>query len=240
MSNSKSPRGRFFGRMKYMEKKYQKLKKIVERKLTKADTGHDINHVMRVYNSCLYLAKGEKGIDLEILKTAVLLHDIAEIKESERTCHAKLSAEMAQKILGKLGYSQDKIDKIAHCILAHRYRTGVKPKTKEAKILFDADKLDSLGAIGIARAFIWVERHKAKIYTNLPLKKYIKENLMGGRINGRIKDKTKHSPLIEYEIKLKRVPNRLHARKAKKIAKGRLNYMKSFFDRFSKEIKGGI
>ena len=223
-----------------MERKYQKLQKIAEKQLMKADAGHDINHVMRVYDLCLYLAKGEKDIDLDILKMAALLHDIAEVKESERTCHAKLSAKMAQKILKNLDYPQDKIDKVVHCILAHRYRKGVKPKTKEAKILFDADKLDALGAIGITRAFIWVERHKAKIYSNLPLKKYIKENLAGGKINGRIKDKTKHSPFIEFEIKLKRIPNRLHTQKAKKMAKERLNYMKSFFDRFSKEIKGKI
>ncbi len=223
-----------------MKGKYQKIKKIVEKELVRADTGHDINHVMRVYDLCLELTKGVKNIDLDILKMAVLLHDIAEVKESERTCHAELSAKMAQKILDKLNYSQDRTDKVVHCILTHRYRKGVKPKTKEAKILFDADKLDALGAIGITRAFIWVERHKAKIYTRLSLKEYIKENLAGGKINGRIKDKTKHSPFIEFEIKLKHIPNRLHTQKAKKMAKERLAYMKLFFSRLKKEIKGEI
>jgi len=224
-----------------MEKEYQKIKNIVEKELIGTDAGHDTSHAMRVYNLCLRLAKGTKGVNLEILKLAALLHDIGGFKElkdkSGRTCHAKESAKMAQKILKTLGYPQNKIDKIIHCILAHRHRTGVIPQTIEAEILFDADKLDALGAIGIARAYIWIGKNNAKIYTDIPLKKYIKENVVGGKINGRIKDKTKHSPFIEFELKLKRLPGRLHTRKARKIANERLKYMELFFKRLKKEIK---
>ena len=224
-----------------MEKEYQKIKNIVEKELIGTDAGHDTSHAMRVYNLCLRLAKGTKGVNLEILKLAALLHDIGGFKElkdkSGRTCHAKESAKMAQKILKTLGYPQNKIDKIIHCILAHRHRTGVIPQTIEAEILFDADKLDALGAIGIARAYIWIGKNNAKIYTDTPLKKYIKENVVGGKINGRIKDKTKHSPFIEFELKLKRLPGRLHTRKARKIANERLKYMELFFKRLKKEIK---
>lgn len=228
----------WYGR--FMEKKYQKIKKIVEKELIGTDAGHDIDHAMRVYNLCLSLAKEEKNVDLDVLKTTALLHDIAQIKESKRVDHARLSAKRAQKILRNFGYPQNKIDKIVHCILAHRYRTGVKPEIKEAKILRDADKLDSIGAIGVARAFIWIEKHRAKIYTDTPLKKYIKENLAGGKINGRIKDKTKHNPFLEFEIKSKRIPKKLYTKRAKKLAKERLIYMKSFFNRLKKEIKGKL
>ena len=225
-----------------METKYQKIKKIATKKLEGSDAGHDINHAMRVYNSCLELAKGLSDIDLDILKIAALLHDIGGPKELKdktgRICHAKESAKMAEKILRDLKYPQEKINKVIHCILAHRHRTGVLPQTKEAKILFDADKLDALGAIGIARAYIWIGNNNAKIYSNTPLKQYIKENVVGGKLNGRIKDKSKHNPFFEFELKLKRLPKKLYTRKAKKIAKERLAYMKSFFNKIKKEIKG--
>ncbi len=114
----------------------------------------------------------------------------------------------------------------------------MKPKTKEAKILSDADKLDALGAIGVARSYVWVGRNNAKIYTDISIRDYIKDNLMDGKRMGRIKDKAKHSPIIEYSTKLKYLPDKLYTKKAKKMAKERLNYMKSFFDRLKKEIEG--
>jgi len=227
-----------------MEEKYHKIKEIVKKELSGVDAGHDFNHVMRVYNLCLKLTKGTKNIDLKVLELAALLHDIGgagELKDKTgKVCHAKLSAKMAQNILRNFDYSQDKINKIIHCILAHRYRTGVKPKTKEAKILFDADKLDALGAIGVARAYIWIGNNKAQIYSNIPLGEYIKENIVGGKVNGRIKDKSKHNPFFEFELKLKRLPQKLYTQNAKKVAQERLSYMKSFFKRFKEEIGGKI
>ncbi|MFA5392490.1 MAG: HD domain-containing protein [Candidatus Paceibacterota bacterium] len=227
-----------------MEEKYQKIKKIAEENLKECDAGHDINHVLRVYDLCLKLIQGLKGVDLEILQLAALLHDIGGPKElrdkTGKVCHARESAKMAQKILKNLKYSQGKIDKVIHCILAHRHRTGVKPETKEAKILFDADKLDALGALGIARAYIWIGKNNAKIYSNMPLKSYIRKNVVGGKLNGRIKDKSKHNPFFEFELKLKRLPQSLYTIKAKKIARERLSYMTSFFERFKKEVAGKI
>ena len=227
-----------------MRGKYQKIKKIAERELKGCDAGHDINHALRVYILCLKLAKKETRINLEVLKIAALLHDIGGLRELKdktgRVCHAQESAKMAQKILENLKYPQEKIDKIIHCILVHRHRTGVKPETKEAKILFDADKLDALGALGVARAYIWIGKNNAKIYSNMSLKKYIKENIVGGKLSGRIKDKSKHNPFYEFELKLKRLPQKLYTQKAKQMAKIRLAYMRLFFNRLKKEIAGKI
>jgi len=230
-----------------MEKKYEKIKKIVEKELIGADAVHDINHIMRVYRWAIKIAKSEKDIDFDVLIPAILLHDIghpAEQKDkSRKTWHVEVSAKMAQKILKNFAYSQEKINKITHCVLTHSYRkTGpkMKPKTKEAEILSDADKLDALGAVGIARSYIWVGLNNAKLYTDISVKDYIKNNLINGRKAGRIKDKTKHSPIIEYETKLKYLPGKLYTKKAKKTAKERLNYMKLFFDRLKKEIKGNL
>jgi len=125
---------------------------------------------------------------------------------------------------------------VQECIASHRYRGEQEPKSIEAKILFDADKLDSLGAIGIARAFAWVGRNNAKIYSEENIEEYIKINLKGGRIQ----DKTKHSPQLEFETKLKFLPEKLYTQQAKKIGEERMIFIKKFLDALEKEIKEGV
>jgi len=222
------------------EARIKKLKKIVEKIMV--CPGHNIDHVMRVYNLCLNLAKGER-VDRGILAAATLLHDIGGDKElsdkTGKTDHAIESAKMAGPILNKLGYSGDKILKIQECIISHRYKTDNKPKSIEAKLLFDADKLDALGAIGIARSFVWVGRNNANIYRKADIKKYAKENLCG-KVGGRIQDKSKHSPQIEFEIKVKYLADKLYTAKAKKIAHERLKFYRNFLVRLEKEIEGKI
>jgi uncharacterized protein len=225
-----------------MNQKLEKIKKIVEKELF--CSAHDMEHIMRVYNLCLNLAKNE-DVSLDVLQAAALLHDIARVKEdndsSGNTDHAILSAKMAGPILKKLRFSPGKIKHIQECIISHRFKTENRPKTKEAEILFDADKIDAIGATGIARGFVWVGRNNAKIYTDInDIDKYIKNNLVGGKINGRIQDKTKHSPQIEFEIKLKFIADKLYTKKAKKIAKERIKFLKDFLDRLEREVKGEL
>lgn len=169
-----------------MDEKFQKIREIVEKELS--CSAHSMDHVMRVYNLSLHFAENE-DVDLDVLKASVLLHDIARVREDNdhtgNTDHAILSSKMAEPILRELGFSKEKIRHIQDCIVSHRYRTGNEPKTKEAQILFDADKLDVVGAIGIARSFVWVGRNNAKIYADININEYIKDNL-GGKINGRI------------------------------------------------------
>jgi len=224
-----------------MEEKYLKLKEIAEKELKKASPAHDINHVMRVYSLCLRLAEHESDIDLDVLKSAALLHDIARTKEDhedQNVDHAIFGAEMSENILRELAYPEEKIRHIKHCIVSHRFRSGNKPKTKEAKILSDSDKLDVLGATGIARSFIITGDLGQKFYSDTPIEEYIKENLVGRKHNGRIKDVSKHASNIEFEIKFKHIPNQLYTQQAKEIAKQRLEYMKQFFERLKREIDG--
>jgi uncharacterized protein len=227
-----------------MEERLRKIKEMVEKEMQGTTPSHDFSHVMRVYNLCLHLAKYEENVDLEVLKAAALLHDIARLKEdmdnTGKTDHAIESANMAEKILKELNYPREKIEKIKHCIITHRFRGNNRPETIEAKILFDADKLDSIGAIGIARSFCWQGENKARIYSDVPLEKYIKENLVGGKANGRIKDKSKHAANIEFETKLKHVPSKLFTTKGKEIAKERIKFMKEFFERLEKEINAEL
>lgn len=221
-----------------MEERFEKIKEIVEKELS--CSAHQMDHVMRVYNLSLTLAKG-KNLNLNVLRASALLHDIGRIKEDEdpsgETDHAILGAEMAKPTLEKLNFKENEIRHIQECITSHRSRTEKIPKTVEAKILFDADKLDALGTIGIARGFMWVGKNKAKLYSKPPIKQYIKENL-GGKKNGRIKDKTKHSVQIEFETKSKFILDKLHTKKAKKIGKKRLKEFSNFIKKLEKEIKG--
>ena len=225
-----------------MEEKYQKIKEIVERELS--CSAHNMEHVMRVYNLALHLAEGAPNIDLDVLKTAVLLHDIARVQEdhddSGNIDHAILGAEMAEEILRDLGYDRDKIERVKHCITAHRFRSGHEPKTQEAKILFDADKLDVLGAIGLARAFIITGQYGEMLYSDVDIDEYIQDNLVGGKPDGRIKEMSKHTPNLEFETKFRHIPNRLYIQRAKKIAKQRIEFMERFFERLKMEIKGDI
>jgi len=225
-----------------MESKYQKIKEIVARELS--CSAHAMEHVMRVYDLCLHLAKYESSIDLDVLKTAALLHDIARVKEFDDKTgsidHSALGAEMADKILRTLGYTEEKVAHIKHCITAHRFRGKVEPQTKEAKILFDADKLDVLGAIGVARSFMIAGQYGQKAYSEISIKDYLKDNVVSEKADGRVRDVSKHTPNLEFELKLKHVPERLYTQKARDMAKERLRFMENFFEKLKREIKGEL
>ncbi|BCZ49208.1 phosphohydrolase [Clostridium gelidum] len=220
-----------------MEEKHKKIVEIVEQKLT--CSAHNLDHVFRVYNLCLLLAKYEKDVDLEILIPAALLHDISRVEESQDKTgeidHAVLGSVIAEDILRKLEYEEEKIEKIKHCIIAHRFRTGNEPNTIEAKILFDSDKLDVIGASGIARTFMLAGQFGQRLIANESLDEYLKCNAVE---NGRLKDVTKHTPFIEYEVKFKKIPDKLYTEKAKEIGKERLKFMDEYFIRLKLEIDG--
>ncbi len=113
-------------------------------------------HVERVYRLAMHISKleGEQGLDLDALKAAALLHDIAKSfqKRNRGVDHGKIGAEMAENFLKSLGFSEEKIKIVYNAIRAHN--KGEKPLSLEAKILCDADFLDKLGAVGIATVFI--------------------------------------------------------------------------------------
>ncbi|MFA5080658.1 MAG: HD domain-containing protein [Candidatus Paceibacterota bacterium] len=195
-----------------------------------SSSDHDFEHTMRVYNLCLHLAKHEKNVNLDVLETAALLHDMARGEENNNPLldHALLGAKMTGLILKEFDFTCDEVENIKHCISAHRYRNNIKPKTIEAKILFDADKLDSTGAIGIARAMAWVGRNNTQIYTNPQQTKQAIKN----------KSKNIDSPQIEFEVKIKMISKKMFTASGKKIAKERIAYYKHFLNRLEEEVNG--
>lgn len=190
----------------------------------------------------MFLAKYENDIDLEILKTSALLHDIAMLKEiqdeSGTIDHAILGAKRAVQILKSMNYFEDKISLIEHSILTHKFKSKNKPKTKEAKILYDADKLDSIGAIGIARAFIYVGQCNGEIYSKNNLDKNLIQKIKQSKGDIGLSPIYKNIPNLEFEFKLQYIPNKLHSHIAKKIAINKISFMKDFFSRLKRESKG--
>jgi len=224
-----------------MQRKYKKIQKIVTKELS--CSAHDLEHTLRVYRFCLYLAKYEPSVNLDVLKTAALLHDIAKIKEdldnSGNIDHALLGAEMARTILEELGYTEN-LDQVIQCIRTHRFKGENRPETLEAKILFDSDKIDILGSIGIARSYMIAGQYKQSIYADVLIDEYVKDNLVGASPKGRIKNISKHSPNLEFEIKIKKIPENLFTDKAKEIAKKRVNFMKNYYEQLKNDITGGL
>ena len=221
-----------------MNTNYEKLREIAQKELS--CSAHAVEHIERVYNLCLHLAEYESIVDLDILKTAALLHDLARVKEfKDKTGtidHATLGAEMAGKILEDLGYSDEKISKVKHCITTHRFRGNSRPQTMEAKILFDADKLDVLGAVGIARSFMMAGQYGQKIYSDVSIRKYLANNVLGQKADGRIRDISKHAPNLEFELKFSNIPSDLYTERAKEMAEERFRFMSSFFRRLEAEL----
>lgn len=193
-------------------------------------TSHEFSHTQRVYNMAVMLAKDEEA-DLDIVRAAALLHDIARKKEdnNEVECHAKHGAEMAQEILLKTEFPKDKIESVCYSIKSHRHSTGINPETKEAAILQDADRLDALGAITIGRMFSTGGKLGTPMY---------KPDVPVGKVHpGYTSESTIHG---FYAKILKITPDTFKTKKAKEIAKERYNYVKEFIERFKQEWDGKL
>lgn len=136
------------------------------------DSAHDMEHIYRVLYTALDIADHEKDVDYDVLICACLLHDIGRKAqfENKKVCHAKAGAAMAVRYLTEQGFDKDYTAKVEHCILAHRFRKGKgnQPDSTEAKILFDADKIDVTGAVGVARTLQYGGHASEPIYTRLP------------------------------------------------------------------------
>ena len=128
------------------------------------DSAHDSAHIYRVLNHALILAENYE-VNMDILVAACLLHDIgrpAQFADPSK-CHAKIGSQMAYQFLKGLGWSEENCRKVEHCVLTHRFRKSALPETIEAKILFDADKLDVIGALGIARTLLYEGKTNAAL-----------------------------------------------------------------------------
>ena len=173
------------------------------------DSAHDREHIYRVLYSALDIAASEEDVNYDILITACLLHDIGRQAQIEdpSLCHAEVGSEMAHDYLCSYGYGKEFADHVAECIRCHRFRKEQPPKTIEAKILFDADKLDVTGAMGVARTLLYAGRLSGPLY-----------NL---KADGSVSDGTEDTTpsfFQEYKFKLERLYDRFFTEKGKELA----------------------
>lgn len=189
---------------------------------------HGWDHTERVLRLCLRIGKKEKA-DLGVLTLAALLHDIGREEEDRsngKVCHGRSGAALARNLLERHGLDAATVRAVVHCIRTHRFRKRAVPKTLEAKILFDADKLDSIGAVGVGRAFLFAGE-------------------VGARLHDKAIDVRKTKPYSredtayrEFLVKLGRVKDRMTTREGKRIAAERHRFMAAFFDHLNKETDG--
>ena len=189
---------------------------------------HDWDHTERVHRVCMHIGQAE-GADLEVLAIAAFLHDVGRSYENESKgtiCHAEKGAEIAKTLLVTYPLSDEKKRNIVHCIGSHRFRGNNHPETLEARTLFDADKLDSIGAIGIGRAFLFagevgakLHNPEADLHTTRP---YTEED----------------TAYREFKLKLSKIKDRMLTAEGRRIAAERYAFMERFFERFQQEYEG--
>jgi uncharacterized protein len=197
------------------------------------DPVHGLDHVLRVYKMAEKLAVAE-GADLEIVRAAALLHDAegsAPFSEHGRATHHEASASFAREILQAEAWPETCIAAVEHCIRAHRYRSTEIPETLEAKVLFDADKLDVLGAFGVARTIAYAAQANQPIYSP-PTEQFV--------ATGQKEPGEPHSSYHEYLFKLQRVKDRLFTTEAKRIAQSRHAFLVAFYAQILVEAEGEL
>jgi uncharacterized protein len=188
-----------------------------------ADAAHDFDHVLRVLALAERIAAAE-GADVEIVRAAALLHDVARAETAgDGRCHAQVGAERARSILRD--HPSERVAAVAHAIAAHRFRRGPVPATLEARVLFDADKLDAIGAVGVARAYAVAGQRNARLWADAPL------DYTAG-------DPRDHTAAHEFVFKLSRLKDAMYTTTGKAIAGERHAYMVAFFERLGQEVRG--
>ena len=189
---------------------------------------HKWDHTLRVCRLCKHIGIAE-GVDMDVLLAAAYLHDIGRRYQDESKgalCHAEKGAQMAGSVLENLTLSEAQKNNILHCIRSHRFRGSHAPRTPEAKVLFDADKLDAIGAVGVARAFLFAGEVGARLHN----------------AEANAEDTEAYSVddtgYREFEVKLSKIKDRMLTIEGRKMAEERHIFMVSFFKRFLEEFEG--
>jgi uncharacterized protein len=210
---------------------FRRLESEAQRLLSRGPACHDWDHTIRVLNNARHICRVE-GADRAVVDVAAIFHDVGrpdELADEGLTCHAARGADLVAEALREAGIDDETF--IAHaaaCVRTHRYRrrTDETPATLEARIIFDADKLDCIGAIGIGRSFHFAGRIGARVHNNddeaLASDSYSRED----------------SAYREYLVKLRHVRERMLTSEGHRMAEHRHAFMVGFFDRLNREVAG--
>lgn len=190
------------------------------------DGAHDCQHIYRVLYHALDIASSYH-VGQDVLIAACLLHDIGRDAQfrNPKIDHAVVGAEMAYEFLIQMDWPEDKAQHVKACISTHRYRNNDQPISMEAKILFDSDKLDATGTLGIARTLAYKGIVAEPLY-------YVDED--GCVLDGQKEERP--SFFQEYNWKLKHVYDKFYTNRAKAIAEGRQRASISFYESMYSEV----
>ena len=191
------------------------------------DSAHDQEHIYRVLYLALDIAQTEPDTDYDVLICACLLHDIGRQAQFDDPSidHAEAGADQAFRFLMEQKFPEDFAGKVSACIRSHRFRKNNPPKSIEAKILFDADKIDISGAIGIARTLIYQGQVGEPLYHLLP--------------DGTVSNGTDHlgdSFLREYKYKLEQIYEHFYTDRGRTLARSRQRAAADFYKNLFREI----
>lgn len=194
--------------------------------LLKNDISHDIRHARRVLANAEAIGRAEKA-DVDVLVPAALFHDIiVSPKNSPKAKNdAYDSAVLAGRLLKKFGYSDEKIGEVQYAIANCSFSKGVVPDTLEAKILQDADRLESTGAISIMRTFGSAGSMGRPFYDEKDV--FARSRKLDAR----------RYTLDFFYVRLMRVKDRMHTKMGKAIAKRRTRFLYEFVNELKKELE---
>jgi uncharacterized protein len=204
------------------------VKAFAKKCFDKASGSHDWDHTLRVVRLCEMIGPAENA-DMDVLGAAAYLHDIGRSLQDESNgaiCHASKGAQLAGPMVKVLPLSIKQKQNIIHCIRSHRFRNQHTPATTEAKVLFDADKLDAIGAVGVARAFLFAGEVGARLHN---------PDLDAESTRPYSIDDTGYR---EFKVKLCKIKERMLTAEGRKWARERHAFMDDFFNRFLAEYEG--
>jgi uncharacterized protein len=201
------------------------------------DAAHDYDHLVRVIALADKIQASEGG-NLPTIWGAVALHDIGQERERRHGGdHALIGAALAAELLKNSPFPQEYIPAVQQAIQEHRMTGGIIPQTLEGRILYDADKLDCLGAIGIGRLYCITGRYNQKVYSPIP--DDVVEPFDPQMIRN-LRRRPDYSPYIEFQLLFGNLPDRMTTKTGRELAHERFTYMQEFFTRLRWEVEGEL
>ena len=203
---------------------FQQLSRVLD---ASNDGSHDISHLNRVWRTARLIA-AEEGGDLRLLAAAVILHDCVAVEKDSplREQASRLAAEKAEQMLEELQWSSLEVEAVTDAIRTHSYSAGLTPRSLEGCILQDADRLDAIGAVGIARCFYTAGRMGSRLYDALDPQG--KERDLDDR----------RYALDHFPMKLLRLATGFQTRAGSRMAQERHSRLQAFYDVFTGELDG--
>lgn len=188
------------------------------------DGSHDLSHFKRVWSLAEQFSSERD--DKLVIMAACYFHDIVSYPKNSpiRSLSSQHAAQKSREILLAMNFPEEKLDSVHHCIEAHSYSSGIKPKTSEAKIVQDADRIEALGAIGLARTFYIAGQMETKLFcAEDPFAKHRELN-------------DKEFAVDHFYEKLLKLPETMQTQGGRKEAEKRAHVLKRFLQDLEQEL----